>query len=62
MTRRYPPNLKRPKGVPGQADWRKLAPERIRCTVCGGTGKISGFLFTASCATCAASGYIEKPQ
>ena len=23
MTRRYPPNLKRPK--PGQVDWRKLA-------------------------------------
>lgn len=43
MTRRYPPNLKRPKL--GQADWRKLAPDpepepvqprSIDCDRCGG--------------------------
>lgn len=27
MTRRYPPNLKRPKT--GQVDWRKMAPKPV---------------------------------
>lgn len=27
MTRRYPPNMKRPKT--GHADWRKLAPQPV---------------------------------
>lgn len=34
-TRRYPPNLKRPKT--GQVDWRKLAPKprkEKRCVIC----------------------------
>ena len=62
MTRRYPPNLKRPKT--GQADWREMAQDN--CQNCNGKGTVprAGFLivFDEKCSSCDGTGKKKLQQ